>query len=217
MRIFLDTANIDQIREAAGLGVISGVTTNPSLVARESTSDYETVVKTICSIVGGSVSAEVLAEDADAMLAEAREKASWAPNVAVKIPVTATGLKVMSLLKQENVQVNMTLCFSINQAMLAAQAGAAYVSPFVGRLDEIGHDGMALVKDIVELYTHYDLPTKIIAASIRHPLHCVAAAKAGAHIATVPYGVLMQMIKHPLTDSGIARFLEDWRRVSGQQ
>lgn len=217
MRIFLDTANIEQIREAAGLGVISGVTTNPSLVARESTADYETVVKTICQIVGGSVSAEVLAEDEGAMLEEARIKASWAPNVAVKVPVTATGLKVTSALSREGIPVNMTLCFSLNQALLAAQAGAAYVSPFVGRLDDIGHDGMALVKEIVDIYTHYGLPTKVIAASIRHPLHCVAAAVAGAHIATVPYGVLMQMIRHPLTDAGITRFLEDWRRVSGSR
>ena len=214
MHIFLDTANIDQIRQAAKLGVISGVTTNPTLVAKEATADYETVVKTICAIVSGSVSAEVLAEEADAMMEEARVKASWAPNVAVKIPVTAAGLEATSVLSQENIAVNMTLCFSVNQALLAARAGASYVSPFVGRLDDIGHDGMQLVKDIVEVYQHYDLKTKVIAASIRHPLHCVVAARAGAHIVTVPYSVLMQMINHPLTDIGISRFLADWKKVS---
>jgi len=216
MLIFLDTANIDEIREAASLGVISGVTTNPSLVSKEATADYEAVVKTICSIVSGSVSAEVLVEDAESMVEEARVKASWAPNVTVKIPITADGLKATSTLSKENIKINMTLCFSVNQALLAARAGAAYVSPFVGRLDDIGHDGMDLVADIVEMYGYYELPTKVIAASIRHPLHCVTAARAGADIVTVPYKVLMQMIKHPLTDTGIAHFLEDWRRVSQQ-
>ncbi len=213
MRIFLDTANIDEIREAASLGIISGITTNPSLVSKEATSDYETVIKTICSIVSGSVSAEVLAEDTESMIAEARVKASWAPNVTVKIPVTAAGLKATSILSKEKVDINMTLCFSVNQALLAALAGATYVSPFVGRLDDVGHDGMQLVKEIIDIYNHYQFNTKVIAASIRHPLHCVVAAKAGAHIATVPYNVLMQMIRHPLTDIGIDRFLSDWRRV----
>jgi len=217
MLIFLDTANIEQIRQAAKLGIISGVTTNPSLVAQEATDDYETVVKTICSIISGSVSTEVLAEDAEGMIEEARLKASWAPNVTIKIPATAAGLQATSTLSQENISVNMTLCFSVNQALLAAQAGASYVSPFVGRLDDIGHDGMQVVKEIVEVYKNYELPTKVIAASIRHPLHCVAAAKAGAHIATVPYKVLMQMIQHPLTDIGVSRFLADWRRVSQKQ
>jgi transaldolase len=217
MRIFLDTANIEQIREAASLGVISGVTTNPSLVSKEGTADYETVTKTICSIVGGSVSVEVLSEDAESMIKEARIKASWAPNVTIKIPSTADGLKAISVLSKEKIEVNMTLCFSVNQALLGALAGTTYVSPFVGRLDDAGHDGMQLVKDIVDVYSNYGLPTKVIAASIRHPLHCIAAAKAGAHIATVPYNVLMQMIKHPLTDVGISRFLSDWRRVSEGQ
>ena len=216
MRIFLDTANINEIREAASIGVISGVTTNPSLVSKEATADYETVIKTICSIVGGSVSAEVLAGDFDSMIEEARVKASWAPNVTIKIPVTAAGLKATSVLSKEKVDINMTLCFSVNQALLAALAGAAYVSPFVGRLDDVGHDGMQLVKEIVDIYSHYEFSTKVIAASIRHPLHCVAAAKAGAHIATVPYSVLMQMMRHPLTDIGIERFLNDWRSVLGQ-
>ena len=214
MRIFLDTANIDQIRQAAELGIVSGVTTNPSLLSKEATADYETVTKTICSIITGPVSVEVLAEDAESMVKEARTKASWAPNVNIKIPVTPTGLQAISTLRKENIEVNMTLCFSVNQALLGALAGATYVSPFVGRLDDIGHDGMQIVKDIVEIFDRYQLPTKVIAASIRHPLHCIAAAKAGAHIATVPYNVLMQMIQHPLTDVGISRFLADWQRVS---
>ena len=217
MRIFLDTANIDQIRQAAKLGIISGVTTNPSLVAKEATADYETVVKTICSIITGpdsSVSVEVLAEDAKSMIKEARIKASWAPNVTIKIPATAEGLQAISALSKENIEVNMTLCFSLNQALLGALAGATYVSPFVGRLDDAGHDGMQVVKDIVDVFKHYQLSTQVIAASIRHPQHCVAAAKAGAHIATMPYSVLMQMIHHPLTDIGVRRFLDDWKRIS---
>ena len=216
MRIFLDTANIDQIRQAAKLGIVSGVTTNPSLVSKEGTADYETVVKTICSIISGSVSTEVLAEDTESMIKEARIKASWAPNVTIKIPATAAGLEAISTLSKENIEINMTLCFSLNQALLGALAGATYVSPFVGRLDDVGHDGMQLVKEIVDVFKHYQLSTQVIAASIRHPLHCVAAAKAGAHIATVPYNVLMQMINHPLTDAGISRFLADWRKVSPQ-
>ena len=217
MRIFLDTANIDQIRQAAKLGIISGVTTNPSLVAKEATADYETVVKTICSIITGpdsSVSVEVLAEDTESMIKEARIKASWAPNVTIKIPATAEGLQAISALSKENIEVNMTLCFSLNQALLGALAGATYVSPFVGRLDDAGHDGMQVVKDIVDVFKHYQLPTQVIAASIRHPQHCVAAAKAGAHIATMPYSVLIQMIHHPLTDVGVRRFLDDWKRIS---
>ena len=214
MRIFLDTANINQIRQAAQLGVISGITTNPTLVAKEQTADYETVVKAICSIISGPVSVEVLAEDADAMIAEAQTKASWAPNVNIKIPVTAAGLQATSALSKQNIAVNMTLCFSVNQALLAALAGATYVSSFVGRLDDAGHDGMQLVQDIVEVFEIHQLPTQVIAASIRHPLHCVVAAKTGAHIATVPYNVLMQMIQHPLTDAGIQRFLADWKKVA---
>jgi len=214
MRIFLDTASIDQIRQADKLGIISGVTTNPSLVAKEATADYETVTKTICSIITGSVSVEVLAEDVEPMIEEARIKASWAPNVTIKIPATAAGLQAISTLSKENIEVNMTLCFSVNQALLGALAGTTYVSPFVGRLDDVGHDGMEVVKDIVDVFKKYDLKTQVIAASIRHPLHCIAAAKAGAHIATVPYSVLMQMIQHPLTDVGVSRFLADWKRVS---
>jgi len=216
MQIYLDTANIDQIRQAAKLGVISGVTTNPSLVSHEGTADYEAVVKEICSIIPGPVSAEVVTEETEAMIKQARDLASWAPNVVIKIPATAAGLEAISTLTKEGIKVNMTLCFSLNQALLGALAGATYVSPFVGRLDDIGHDGMELVEDIVDVFSYYDLPTEVIAASIRHPQHCVAAAKAGAHIATVPYNVLMQMMQHPLTDIGITRFLSDWQRVSQQ-
>jgi len=215
MRIFLDTANIDQIKKGVKLGVVSGITTNPTLVAKEGLRDYEAVVKEICSIVGGPVSAEVVVNDKEAMLAQARKIATWAPNVVVKIPSTADGLEVISQLAKENIKVNMTLCFSVNQALLGALAGTAFVSPFVGRLDDIGHDGMALIKDIVDVFKQYDdLTTEVLAASIRHPLHCVAAAKAGAHIATIPYKVLLQMTKHPLTDIGIERFLADWQSVS---
>lgn len=215
MRIFLDTANIDQIKQGVKLGVVSGVTTNPTLVAKEGHKDYEVVVKEICSIVDGPVSAEVVVNDKEAMLAQARVIAAWASNVVVKIPSTADGLEVISQLKKEKIKVNMTLCFSVNQALLGALAGATFVSPFVGRLDDAGHDGMALIKDIVDAYKQYEyLTTEVLAASIRHPLHCVEAARAGAHIATIPYKVLQQMTKHPLTDVGIERFLADWLSIS---
>ena len=214
MRIFLDTANIDQIRQAAKLGIISGVTTNPTLVSKEATADYEATIKEICSIISGPISAEVLVEGVEPMIEQARRISTWAPNIVIKIPATTDGLEVTSALARENIKVNFTLCFSLNQALLGALAGATYVSPFVGRLDDIGHDGMQVVKDIVEVFKNYKLDTEVIAASIRHPQHCVAAAKAGAHIATIPYNVLMQMIRHPLTDIGVARFLSDWQRVS---
>jgi transaldolase len=217
MRIFLDTANFEQIQQGVKLGVVSGVTTNPTLVAKEGHSDYKSVVKQICAVVPGPVSAEVVVEGVHAMLEQAREIASWAENVVIKIPATAEGLEVTSALAKEQIKVNMTLVFSANQALLAALAGAAYVSPFVGRLDDIGSDGMLLVKDIVDIFKGYNLTTKVIAASIRHPQHCLAAAKAGAHIATVPYNVLIQMMKHPLTDIGIERFFADWRKVSGDK
>jgi transaldolase len=215
MQIFLDTANIDQVKQAARLGVISGVTTNPSLLAKESTSDYETVTKKICKIIDGPVSVEVISEDAEAMIKEARVKAKWAPNVNIKIPITADGLHATAVLSNEDIKINLTLCFSANQALLGALAGATYVSVFVGRLDDIGQDGMQVVDDVLAILDNYpDLDTEVIAASIRHPLHCTAAALAGAHIATVPYGVLMQMIQHPMTDVGIKRFLADWKSVS---
>ncbi len=215
MRIFLDTANIDQIKQAAKLGVVSGVTTNPSLVSQAGATDYEATIKEICSIIPGPISTEVVVEGVGAMIKQARQISRWAPNIVVKIPATAEGLEVTSVLAKEKIKVNFTLCFSLNQALLGARAGAAYISPFVGRLDDIGHDGMQLIKDIVDVFKNYpDIHTEVIAASIRHPEHCVAAAKAGAHIATVPYAVLMQMIRHPLTDIGISRFLCDFKNVS---
>ena len=214
MEIFLDTANIDEIRRGARLGVVSGITTNPSLVSKEGIADYESAIKEICSIIQGPVSAEVVTEEAEAMVEQARQISTWAPNVVIKIPASPDGLTATSTLARENIKVNFTLCFSLNQALLAALAGAAFVSPFVGRLDDVGHDGMELVRDIVDVYQYYQFPTRVIAASIRHPQHCLAAAKAGAHIATVPFSVLMQMIHHPLTDAGITRFLADWKRVS---
>jgi transaldolase len=217
MQIFLDTANIEQIRQAARLGVISGVTTNPSLVSKEGRADYEAVVKEICSIIPGPISAEVLVDKAEDMIEQAQKIAAWAPNVVVKIPATAAGLEATSTLAKKKVKVNMTLCFSLNQAILGALAGAAYVSPFVGRLDDIGEDGMGLVSDIVDVFDYYQFDTQVIAASIRHPQHCVAAALAGVHIATVPYKVLTQMMQHPLTDIGVARFLGDWQRLSEKQ
>ena len=214
MRIFLDTANIDHIRQAAKLGVISGVTTNPSLMSKEGSSDYQAAIKEICAVIPGPVSAEVVEEEAEPMIKQARQIAAWASNIAVKIPATAAGLEATSALAKDGIKVNFTLCFSLNQALLGALAGAAYVSSFVGRLDDIGDDGMRLVKDIVDVFKYYQLPAQVIAASIRHPQHCVTAAKAGAHIATVPYSVLTQMIHHPLTDIGIARFLSDWHRTA---
>jgi transaldolase len=217
LRIFLDTANIDQIRQAARLGIISGITTNPTLVSKERTADYEATVKEICAIIPGPVSVEVLVQGVKPMIEQARQMAKWATNVVIKIPATSEGLEVTSALAKQNIKVNFTLCFSLNQALLGALAGAAYVSPFVGRLDDAGHNGMELVKDIVDVFQHYQLPTEVIAASIRHPEHCAAAAKAGAHIATVPYSVLMQMIQHPLTDAGVARFLSDWQAVSKRE
>ncbi|MDY6907355.1 MAG: fructose-6-phosphate aldolase [Chloroflexota bacterium] len=214
MRIFLDTANIEHIRHGARMGVVSGVTTNPSLVAREGGIDIQSVVREVCSLVPGPNSVEVLSLEAQGMVAEARELAALASNVAVKIPASEAGLEAIAQLSSEGVRTNFTLCFSVNQALLGALAGATFVSPFVGRIDEIGHRGMDVVADIVEVFRRYDLSTQVIAASLRHPLHVIEAAKAGAHIATVPYNVLMQMIRHPLTDIGITRFAEDWKKVS---
>ena len=217
MQIFLDTANIENIKQAAELGIISGVTTNPTLLSKESTADYETVTKKICSIVSGPVSVEVLSEDAASMIEEAREKASWASNVNIKIPITPDGLKATATLSKEGIDVNMTLCFSANQALLGAMAGAAYVSIFVGRLDDAGHDGMEVVQDTMDILDNYpELDTQLITASIRNPMHCTQAALIGSHIATVPYNVLMQMIQHPFTDVGIKRFLADWKSVANK-
>lgn len=214
MKIFLDTANLEQIKHGVKMGIVSGVTTNPTLSAKEGNSDYEAMSKEICSIVPGPVSVEVLVEGVQPMIEQARQIAKWAPNVVVKVPSTAEGLEATKTLAKEGIKVNMTLCFSVNQALLDALAGAAYVSPFVGRLDDIGDDGIKLVEDIVKIFKIYDIKTEVIAASIRHPQHCVEAAKAGAHIATIPYSVLLQMTQHPLTTIGISRFLADWQKVA---
>ena len=217
MHIFLDTANIDQVRKSAKLGIVSGLTTNPSLVSKERMSDYKAVIKEICSIIPGPVSAEVVSTEAQAMIEQARDISTWAPNVVIKIPATTDGLEAISILAKEGVKVNFTLCFSLNQAILGALAGATYVSIFVGRLDDVGHDGIQVVEDIINILDNYpELDTQVIAASLRHPLHCTAAAMVGAPIATVPYNVLMQMIQHPLTDVGIKRFLADWKSVAKQ-
>ena len=199
------------------MGVVTGVTTNPSLVSREGRVDYRKLVEGICAIVPGPVSTEVLGQDVKAMVAEAREIAKWADNVVVKIPASLEGVEATAVLAKENVKVNFTLCFTLNQAILAAEAGARFISPFVGRLDDIGEDGMMVVADIVEYLDHYQLSTQVIAASIRHPQHCLMAGKVGAHIATVPYEVLLQMMRHPLTDIGIQRFRDDWNKVMGTE
>ncbi len=216
MLIFLDTANLEEIDHAHRLGVLRGVTTNPSLAAKEGIDDasnYRAVVQEIAGIVDGPISAEVISTTVDGMVAEGRDIATWAPNVVVKIPSTLEGLEAISILSSEDIRINQTLCFSVNQALLGALAGASFVSPFVGRLDDEGHDGMQLVRDIVEMFGNYDMDTQVLAASIRHPLHCVMAAEAGADIATIPYKVLLQMMHHPLTDVGVERFIQDWQRA----
>ena len=212
MRIFLDSANIEEIREAYDLGVICGVTTNPSLIAKEGR-NFRQVVEEIASIVDGPISAEVISTDFSGMVEEGRSLAQIHPNIVIKIPMTSAGLKAVKKLAGENIKTNVTLVFSSNQALLAVRAGAAYVSPFVGRLDDVGHDGIALVGEIVQVFAQHGLATEVIAASIRHPLHVQQAALAGADTATVPYRVLCQMIKHPLTEQGIAKFLADWEKV----
>ncbi len=215
MQLWLDTADVEEIRAASRFGVVSGVTTNPSLWAKAASgTDYRDVVLEICSIIDGPVSAECLAQDVKGLVQEARNIASWHPNVVVKIPVDENGLEAIYRVAKEGIKVNTTLIFQPNQAMLAAQAGATYVSPFVGRLDDIGQDGMAVVGDIVEIFDRCHFPTQVLAASLRHPLHVVQAAQAGAHIATMPYSVLQSMFKHPLTDAGMQKFLEDARRAA---
>jgi len=212
LQLFLDTANVEEIKEALTWGVISGVTTNPSLVAKEKR-EFRVLVKEICDMVPGPVSAEVISLDSKEMIVEAREFAKIAPNVVVKIPMCIEGLKAVKVLSKEGVKTNVTLVFSANQGLLAALAGATYVSPFVGRLDDVGNEGMDVVEDLVILIENYDLPTKVIAASISHPMHVLEAARVSAHVATVPYKVLESMTRHPLTDIGIVRFLDDWAKV----
>lgn len=215
MQLWLDTADVEEIRAASRFGVVSGITTNPSLWAKAASgTDYRDVVLEICSIIDGPVSAECLAQDVNGLVEEARNIASWHPNVVVKIPMDENGLEAIYRVAKEGIKVNTTLIFQPNQAMLAAQAGATYVSPFVGRLDDIGHDGIGVVADIVEIFDRYHFPTQVLAASLRHPLHVVQSAQAGAHIATMPYSVFRSMFKHPLTDVGMQKFLEDARRAA---
>ena len=216
MKLFLDTANIQEIRDGARLGVISGVTTNPSLASAEgigNTESYKSAVREISDIVDGPISVEVISLDAQGMVAEGRDIAGWIPNPWVKIPSTVDGFEAISILSSEGIKINQTLCFSVNQAILGAQAGSTVVSPFIGRLDDIGLEGIDLIKDIVSVYEQYKIETQVLAASIRHPLHCTLAAQAGAHIATLPYKILVQMAQHPLTDSGVARFKADWEKI----
>ena len=212
MKIFLDTANVNEIREAASLGLVDGITTNPSLLAKEK-APYLDVLSEICALVPGPISAEVVATDAPGMVREGRDLAKIAPNIVVKCPLTAEGLKAVRELKKDGIRSNVTLCFSAPQALFAAKAGAYIVSPFVGRLDDIGIDGMALIKDVKQIYRNYGFETQILVASIRNPLHVIEAALVGADIATMPANVYQSLLKHPLTDIGLARFLEDWRKA----
>ena len=217
MKFFIDTANIDEIREAAEMGIICGVTTNPSLIAKEG-KDYAETLKEIAKIVDGPISGEVKASttDAEGMIKEGREIAAMHPNMVVKIPMTGEGLKAVKVLSAEGIRTNVTLIFTAGQALLAARAGATYISPFLGRLDDITRDGVALIEEIAEIFSMYpDISTQIICASVRHPIHVVECARTGADIATVPYKVLMQMLKHPLTDSGIEKFRKDYEAVFG--
>jgi transaldolase len=213
MKIFIDTANLDQIAEVDSWGILDGVTTNPTLVAKEN-ADFKVLLRKICEIVGGPVSAEAMSTKADDIVKEGKELAKIHPSIVVKVPMTEEGLRATRALAKDGIKVNMTLVFSANQALLAAKAGAAYVSPFVGRLDDMGQDGMDLVAEILDILDNYDFETEVIVASVRHPIHVTQAARMGAHIATIPYDVLKKMFKHPLTDSGIERFQKDWEKVA---
>ncbi len=213
MRLFIDTANIDEIREVNEWGVICGVTTNPSLIAKEGR-DFKQVIKEIAEIVDGPISAEVISPVAEEMIEEAEELAKIDKNIVIKIPMTKEGLKAVKNLSEKGIKTNVTLIFSANQALLAAKAGATYVSPFIGRMDDIGNNGIEIVKDIVEIFAIHDIKTQIISASIRHPMHVQEVAKVGSDIATIPYKILETMIKHPMTDKGIDKFLNDWKEVS---
>ena len=212
MKFFIDTANLDEIREANELGLIDGVTTNPSLIAKEKNVDFSEHIAKICEMVKGDVSAEVTSVDAEGMLKQGRELAKIAPNVVIKCPLTLDGLKATRAFREEGTKVNVTLCFSAAQALLAAKAGATYISPFIGRLDDIGQNGMQLIADIVQIYDNYNFETQVLAASIRHPMHIVDAALLGAHVATIPFKVIQQLAKHPLTDKGIDSFTSDWKK-----
>jgi transaldolase len=212
MKIFIDSANVREIRDAMALGVVDGVTTNPTLVAKENRPAVQ-LLREICSLVPGPVSAEVISLDCDGMIAEAAELAKIAQNIVIKIPLIKEGLKAAKILKEKGIKTNVTLCFSPTQALLAAKAGATYVSPFIGRLDDISITGIELIADIKRIYSNYGFPTQIIVASVRNPVHVADAARIGADIATIPYAVIEQLIKHPLTDTGVARFLEDYKKI----
>ncbi len=212
MKIFLDTANVEHIREANDLGIIDGVTTNPSLIAKEGR-DFRQVVEEICSIVDGPISAEAVSLDAEGLIAEAEDLSKIHKNIVVKIPMTAEGLKAVNHCSRKGIKTNVTLCFSASQALLAAKAGATFISPFVGRLDDISQVGMDLIEQIVVIYENYGFETEVLVASVRNPIHVVEAAMMGAHVATIPYNVLLQLTKHPLTDIGIKKFLADWEKV----
>ncbi|MEO7673775.1 MAG: fructose-6-phosphate aldolase [Pyrinomonadaceae bacterium] len=216
MKFFIDTANLEEIREANELGMIDGVTTNPTLVAKEGDVDFKEHIAKICSMVKGDVSAEVTALDTEGMLREGRELAKIATNVVVKCPLTLDGLKATRVFASEGTKVNVTLCFSAAQAILAAKAGAAYISPFIGRLDDIATNGIQLIQDIVQIYGNYGYKTEVLAASIRHPMHIVDCALVGADVATIPFKVIQQLVKHPLTDKGLESFLSDWKK-SGRE
>lgn len=213
MKFFLDTANIKDIREGQSMGVLDGVTTNPSLVAKEGQPFKDTIIE-ICNVVNGPVSVEVTAIDLNGMLEQGRNYAKWHRNVVVKFPTTPEGVKACKTVSQEGIKVNMTLCFSATQALIVAKAGATYVSPFVGRLDDISTNGMTLVREIVQIYKNYDFSTQVLAASLRHPMHIVDAALAGAHVGTMPFKVLEMMFHHPLTDVGLEKFTKDWEKAN---
>lgn len=212
MKFFIDTANLDEIREANELGLIDGVTTNPSLVAKEGDVDFKEHLAKICAMIKGDISAEVTALDTEGMLREGRDLAKVAANVVIKVPLTLDGLKACRTFRAEGTKVNVTLCFSAAQALLAAKAGASYISPFIGRLDDVATDGMKLIRDIVQIYDNYGYETEVLAASIRHPMHIVDCALAGADVATIPFKVIQQLVKHPLTDKGLEGFLSDWKK-----
>lgn len=212
MKFFLDTASVTEIREAASWGILDGVTTNPSLVAKEKIVSFEELLKEICAVVPGPVSAEVVSTDCEGMLKEAHQLVKIADNIVIKIPLIPEGLKAVKILSSEGIPTNVTLCFSSGQALLAAKAGATMVSPFVGRLDDISQDGMKLIEEIVTIYRNYDFATEVLVASVRHPIHVQQAALIGANIATMPWKVFQQLVQHPLTDSGLEKFLADWRK-----
>ncbi|MGC8777055.1 MAG: fructose-6-phosphate aldolase [Candidatus Caldatribacteriaceae bacterium] len=212
MKFFIDTAFVDEIRQALELGVLDGVTTNPTLVSKTGRG-FQEVIMEICALVPGPVSAEVVSLDAAGMIREGRELHRWAPNIVVKIPMTAEGLKAIRVLASEGIAVNTTLVFQPLQALMAAKVGAKYVSPFVGRLDDISSDGMRLVADIIQIFRNYGMTTEVIVSSVRHPMHVVEAAKIGAHIATIPFSVIQNLVRHPLTDIGLKSFLADWEKV----